>query len=140
MQPSLTHPSVGRRRPFGVVVLTALQVFRAMEAVAFFALLGDPAARLQEIRSDPRIALLAVFSILTVASAVALWRLDRWGWVMTMLLVGTRLAFEIVSYWQGQYVGLDIGYARMAVDVIAVFYLNQRDVRVAFEGDATADA
>ena len=48
----------------------------------------------------------------------------RWGWVLTMLLVGLGLVFDLLQYLNGVPVPISL-----ALHVLAAFYLNQRSVR-----------
>jgi len=57
----------------------------------------------------------------------------RWGWVGAIVISGVSLAVCLGAWWAG-----DPLYPAMLVNVIAVFYLNQRDVRAVF-GELSPD-
>jgi uncharacterized membrane protein (DUF2068 family) len=63
----------------------------------------------------------------SIAVAAGLLANRRWGWVGAIVLSGVSLAFAIGAWWEG-----DPVYLNMAINVVAVFYLNQRDVRAIF--------
>lgn len=60
--------------------------------------------------------------------ALALFRRQKWAWLVAMSYQGLGLLAGLISYWRGQphYFGLLVG-------IILVFYLNQHDVRLAFQ-------
>jgi hypothetical protein len=51
-------------------------------------------------------------------------RSRRWAWVGAILMSGLGLAFAIGAWWDGH-----PQYLAMVINVVAVFYLNQREVR-----------
>ncbi len=59
---------------------------------------------------------------------VLLLRMRRLGWTITMLLAGTSLSAQIYLWWSGQ----SVTSIWLLVNVLTVFYLNQRQVREAF--------
>ena len=65
--------------------------------------------------------------LLTVVVAGFL-ALRRWAWIATMLLIGIALAHGIWLYRHGH-----PRYIHMVLNVVIVFYLNQRGVQEAFE-------
>jgi len=62
-----------------------------------------------------------------IAFGIGLLTGRRWGWVGAIVLSGISLAFAIGGWWDGH-----PAYTSMLINVIAVFYLNQRDVRAIF--------
>ena len=69
-----------------------------------------------------------LLGVATVVAAVGLLRLKRWAWILAMLIVGVGLAQDVWSYFaQGE-----ATYPSMFLEVLIVFYLNQRDVQRAF--------
>ena len=62
--------------------------------------------------------------VLTAASIVGLWRYRTWGWSLALILSGMILAIDLGWWMAGQ-----PRYPSMLLNVVAVFYLNQRDVR-----------
>ena len=132
---------VARRRPVPVTILAALQLVTALllgvSAVGLAvgstfasAMLGD-AATTGEVAGLEAATLAVIFGImaaLELIAAVALLRLSRLGWTLTMLLTGVSLATQILTFWStGEVLTLS-----MLLSVATVLYLNQRPVRVAF--------
>jgi len=120
-----------RKRPFGVLVLMVLQVVSILGMGLDIAVvqIGRPSLFFRVIQ-DPTLllALQLIFALYSVLVVVGLWRLKRWAWVLTMVQLGLSMAFELWFY------AIDTPiYHRMLIDVIMVFYLNQRDVQQAFE-------
>jgi hypothetical protein len=60
-------------------------------------------------------------------ASVGLWRLQRWAWSATMLWAGINMAQALYAYYVGE-----PQYSAMALSVVIVLYLNQRDVQLAF--------
>lgn len=121
-----------RRRTFGIVVLAGIHLLLA--ALAAMALVGirefqpgSGGALLLEALGDLA-PVASVISIIGVAIAVGLWRLDRWSWYAAMLWTGIGLAWQILLYLRA-----DPNYLYMVVYVVEAFYLNQRDVKRTFQ-------
>ena len=136
-----------RRRPAAVTILAAIQIVTAlMLAIIAAALMLDPAATLPVIGgvvlASDALAIAAVgvaavytaMAVLELAAAVALLRLRRLGWTLTMLLAGASLASSIATWWFSG----EVPTASMLLGVATVLYLNQRQVRAAFGIGATA--
>lgn len=118
------------RRPLGIAVIAIFLVLDAVFAVAQV-VTDSPFSTRTETLADvhewfPGLSL--AFAALRVVVAIGLWRGMRWAWVLTMLVLGIGLFVSLVVYWLG-----DPAYARMAIDVVAAFYLNQGDVRHFFQ-------
>ncbi|MFL5727155.1 MAG: hypothetical protein ACJ765_15545 [Chloroflexota bacterium] len=136
-----------RRRPLGVFVVAAVEIVRA--ALIFtqtFALSLFPNADVLRIAAQvpeapPGGVAFALtrgvaigMALASILAAVGLLSGRRWGWVGAIILSGLSLAFSIGAWWDGH-----AGYLSMLINIIAVFYLNQRDVRAVFESpDAAA--
>jgi hypothetical protein len=80
-------------------------------------------------------AAVSLLGLLGIVIAIGLWRLQRWAWVATMLWFGFTMAEALITYRAGE-----SQYGIMVLSIITVFYLNQRDVRLAFRAPATSDA
>lgn len=125
------------RRPFGVTVVALMQGIASPTAGISLFLADTPLgiSRAYERTSD----LAAwVLSAIGIVIAIGLWRLTRWAWVCTMIWFGFTMAGSLLAYRQGQ-----APYWLMVISIITVFYLNQRDVQLAFrhrrpDGDARA--
>ena len=131
-----------RRRPAAVTILAAIQVFTALPlAMIAVALLLDPAATLSivggvALPGDALVveaavvaAAYAAMAVLEVVAAVALLRLRRLGWTLAMLLAGASLASSIATWW---FTG-EVPTVSMLLGVATALYLNQRQVRAAFD-------
>jgi uncharacterized membrane protein (DUF2068 family) len=128
------------RRPLGVLVVVAVQFVRAV--LVLFQILDirlTPELSLFHIADqvpEPTpgtiaFAIARVIAVAIIVSSVAfgigLLTGRRWGWVGAIVLSGISLAFAIGGWWDGH-----PAYTSMLINVIAVFYLNQRDVRAIF--------
>jgi uncharacterized membrane protein YphA (DoxX/SURF4 family) len=128
--------------PLGVIVVVSLTALRCLTIVAGLAEFeGGPIAQwlretspLPEFRPDSDLELFArgVLIGLLVASVlvvIGLLARRRWAWVLAIISSGVILAIDIGWWWSG-----DPRYGSMFFNIIAVFYLNQRDVRLALRG------
>jgi hypothetical protein len=133
-------PLPSRQRPLGLFILMALSVGRILiEAVALIAPQGN--AVLDWIGSGSNVpvfdpgspvwlvgrGVIVAMLLLTAASVVGLWRYRNWGWSLALMLSGLILAVDIGWWVAGQ-----PRYPGMFLNMVAVFYLNQRDVRAIF--------
>jgi len=80
---------------------------------------------------NPELARFLFLAIISVQSLiiVGLWQLRRWAWVLIMVQVGLSMLSDLYGYFYGDY-----SFLSMIIDVIIVFYLNQREVQRAFSG------
>ncbi len=114
--------------------MAVIAVFLVLDAVVAFAtLIADSplmtrTSTLLEINEAMPAVVFAV-AVLRLVAAVGLWLGWRRAWPLTMLLVGTGLLFSLYLYALG-----DPPYARLAIDIVIAFYLNQGIVRDYFEG------
>jgi uncharacterized membrane protein (DUF2068 family) len=122
------HP---RKRPFGLVIIIALQLISAVSLVVdiFFASTHlSFAAFLENLQVTvlpfPG-TLLLVYQLVVIAG---LWFLRRWAWFLLMIQLGLSMGFQLFLYFEGRPL-----YIYMLISVITVLYLNQRDVQHAFE-------
>lgn len=143
--PGASPDMPARRRPFPVVILAGIQLFNALFyglATAFVLLspgsgrdlldlLERAGLRTGALEGSADSAFILLFAGLTAAYlliAVALLQMRRMGWTATMLVTGAALAIQIYIWWaRGELVAVS-----MLLNVVAVFYLNQRQVRDAF--------
>lgn len=125
-------------RPFGVTAIVILLVASAVVSV------GSGLLTLQSIMSgspvsvealpQPAIVLFGALALTVLegaadmVAAIGLLKLRRWAWVLVMLLVGYGMADNLWRYFSGG----GAAYTEMLLDVVIVFYLNQRDVQRAF--------
>jgi hypothetical protein len=123
------------RRPFGIYVIIVLQLLHVVTVMldVFRVQFGLPSLLLPEYGGAGATMVNYAVAALLLVTAVGLWLLKRWAWVVTMLTTGFGLALGLVRYWQGVPI-----YGSMAINVLIVLYLNQRAVRRAFEGPRAA--
>jgi len=137
-----------RRRPFGVIVVALLQLGTII--VAFSSYLWDAnlpweggLAELLAEHSWARVAIL-LFGVLVVLAAAGMWRLQRWGWALMILLVAMSLVLDLSMWYRAGEADRHLAlYLRMVLDIVSAFYLNSSAVQVAFRGrqaDASAPA
>ena len=120
-----------RKRPFGVIAIIALQLISVAGATLDMYLAYTGAtdvlfAQTVQTGGIPTFNVVAI--ILGLVISFGLWQLKRWAWFLVMIQLGLSMAGGLWLYTQGTPY-----YYDMIVDVIAVFYLNQRDVQQAFE-------
>jgi hypothetical protein len=72
--------------------------------------------------------LLFAMLVVSVLCIVGLSRRYQWGWTLSIVTAGVILALNI-GWWAGG----EPRYASMLVNALAVFYLNQRDLRTVFQ-------
>ncbi len=128
--------------PLGVIVVILITGLRCVTIVAGLVNIqgGDVADWLRGVSPLPeftpesdlgvlfRVVLvgLLIASILVVIGLLAR---RGWAWVLAIVSSGVILAIDLGWWWAGE-----PRYGSMLLNVIAVFYLNQRDVRVALRG------
>src|SRR5690606_3564647 len=66
---------------------------------------------------------------LQLVLAFGLWYLRRWAWTLYMMRLGMSMIINLQAHFAG---AADVNYIYMAMDVMIVFYLNQREVQRAF--------
>jgi len=117
-----------KRRPLGIWIIVAMQVLLAVGLLAGVVTNTDVLSSTPDraLASDTRVAYLA-WAIMTLAFAFWLWRLDRRGWVLTMVLTGVSLAANLAEWWSG-----DPHFSRMVLPAVTAFYLNSAPVRDLF--------
>ncbi len=126
-----------QKRPFGVsVIIFMLVLYVLVFAIALFASFdvdlsdGELILWILSIK-DPWIIRTIFFSIMLIVASIAagLWRYQRWAWVLVMILSGASMAADLFGYFEG-----NPSYLTMFINVIIVFYLNQREVQRVFSG------
>ena len=138
-------PAPDGRRPLGVIVIALVQFGRAALIATqllefnpfpdqdwFHAAvqLPEPAVGTVAFAVSRIIGVGLLAASLIVGLGVL--RSRRWAWIGAILMSGLGLAFAIGSWWDGH-----PQYLAMAINVVAVFYLNQRDVRLALRGGSS---
>ena len=78
--------------------------------------------------ADVLVFINVVIIFVVVFTAVGLWFRQRGAWVSAMVLIGIGLVYNIWNYLEGTPL-----FANMLINVLAVFYLNERSVQAYFE-------
>ncbi len=124
------------KRPFGVSIIVILLIANAMlmAAIVYLSLTPeniDLAKQIQNITHNHELSIVLMLNIFVQMIIVAgLWRLQRWAWLLLMLYIGLSLISDMWAYYHLQ----DLRAISMIIDVIIVFYINQREVKKAFSG------
>ena len=124
-------PSRKRRRPFGIYAVILLTLInQLLTLLTYLDILPLYISALFPVGSGNRLAdTYHIFNaFLALLVVVGLWRLKRWAWVLTMIIVGIDLATGLWKYMHAM-----PDYLDMLINVITVFYLNQGEVQAAFE-------
>jgi hypothetical protein len=136
----------GSRYPLGVIVLIVITVVRCVSIVAgLLNIHGSdfadwlrassplpefPPGSDQEVVAGIALVGLLIASIVAVIGLLAR---RHWAWSLAIVSSGLILAIDLGWWYSGE-----ARYASMLANVIAVFYLNQRDVRAALRGETPA--
>lgn len=122
-----------RRRPFGVSAIATIQILSALvwgvftvtgrlDSNVFLGSFGYYEA------AGPALALVGLLI------SYGMFTLKRQAWVLTMLWAGLNLIISLLNYWRGEPI-----YLTMLYSVVVVYYLNQREVRAAFQVPLSKD-
>ena len=115
------------RWPFGILVITVLRTFDAVTLVAIaLGVRGLPVNGLAIFANSPELTMTLglLLAAAIIVGLVGLLAYQRWGWVLTMILVGLGLAHELYRVFIGQ-----PDHLGLLLLVVSAFYLNQRSVR-----------
>jgi len=140
MQPEVQYARP--RYPLGVLVVILVNALRCVTIVATLVNVrsegilgwiksGSPIPEFRpgsdaEVIARILLAGLLATSLLVIVGLVAR---RRWAWVLAIVTSGLILAIDLGWWWSG-----DARYGAMFLNVIAVFYLNQREVRTSLRG------
>lgn len=122
-----------RRRPFGVTVIAVVFVANMVAAVLQTDFLETSLPRFVDDAGQFDLARLIV-SIVGVLMAIGLWRLQPLAWATTMVWAGITMVTSLLAYYRGE-----PQFVTMALAVVAVFYLNSREVQGAFHPEMLAE-
>lgn len=121
-----------RKRPFGVMIIIIINLLTAILIVTTFAFNTEIPPALyptfERIFGDTDVVRIVLVAGQLVIIA-GLWFLKRWAWVVLMIRLGMSMFFNLREHFWGS---PDVDYLLMLMDVIAVFYMNQREVQRAF--------
>jgi hypothetical protein len=140
------EPRSPSRYPLGVVVVMIVAALRSVTIVATFIGLQNDSAVLDWLvgsspvpsldpTSDLGLIARAILIGILVASllgVVGLLAHRRWAWVLAIVTSGFILALDLGWWFSGRPL-----YGSMLLNVIAVFYLNQPDVRISLSSGRT---
>lgn len=117
------------RLPFGIKAIIGLKI---LGLVSILFAVGLSGLQLTDPELDPIVIYMVIVismlvGLLDLIAIIGLWRMARWAWTLTMLTIGISLASMLYRYSQE-----DPLYLNMALNVLMVFYLNQRDVQGVF--------
>jgi hypothetical protein len=126
------------RLPFTLYVLAGLMLFKAVVLVAVVA--GATLETLRPIlglttgpgltaifRDIPAVEpFVLAFSALLILSVIGMLSRRRTGWLLAMVITGLFVAIDIYGYLNSS-----ANHLWMVLNIVTVFYLNQRDVREA---------
>lgn len=135
--PSTLKPA-RQRLPFTLYVLAGLMLFKAVIIVAVVG--GASIASMRPIlglTTGPELTrifdenpaagpLVLAFAGLLVVSVIGMLSRRRTGWLLAMVITGLFVAIDIYGYLNSS-----ANHLWMLLNIITVFYLNQRDVREA---------
>jgi uncharacterized membrane protein len=137
------------RRPFGLNAIIVLQALTVLVSGAILALVGYAfwMSSTTGLSMDAIIdggvgvydvALLIFTFLVNLLCAVGLWRRQRWAWLLTMLQLGFFMIEDLYSHFTGA-PREDYTWS-MLLNVLMVFYLNQRDVQAVFTRKSQGDS
>src|SRR4051812_47827890 len=130
------------RYPLGIIIIVVLTVLRCVTLVAALVDLhgtaftdwvrsGSPLPQPppgSEFEIIARILMVGLL-IASVLVVIGLLAQKEWAWVLAIVSSGLILAIDLGWWWSGE-----ARYGSMLINSVAVFYLNQRDVRAALRG------
>jgi hypothetical protein len=121
-----------RRRPLGIWMIVILEITNGV--IWLLDLLTGTTLqdeRLRDVVADGDVVRGTVlfWASLIILAAVLLWRLNRRGWVLMMLLVGVSLMSNLAIWWQTPD---RTNWGSMFLSILTVFYLNSASVRGLF--------
>lgn len=133
-------------RPRSVTILGILHILQSLSLLAFGIyqvarhgwLIGEVEIGLLRVIPFPMLesmangAISVVFGVVSFFIAIALLRLRSWAWVAAMAIQGFGLFAALIGYLRARpnYVGMVFG-------IFLVFYLNQREIQLAFRSRQT---
>ena len=131
------RPAAGKR-PVTLKVLAGLLLAKAVVAGAlavgwrlddgrFISTLGLPNLLASAGNATAVTAVFVVAGVLLALAAIGLLAGRRSGWLLAMVLTGIFIAADIITFGTGT-----AHHFWMLLNIVTVFYLNQRDVRETF--------
>lgn len=129
-------PTKRRRHPFALLVLVGIMLFKSalilLVTLGSFALKDMAVLRFFRVEAIATAATatyltgvgLLLLGLLLLGSALGLLAYRRLGWLLAMVTTGVFILFDIIGFMTGS-----ANYFWMALNIVTVFYLNQREVR-----------
>jgi hypothetical protein len=136
MTPMSTPYPARRRRPFTLIALVSLMLLKAalllgvaagvtMDGTGDIVRLLSLEGFADMIRTEPAaVAFTLVVAGLLTLAALGVLALQRTGWLLAMVLTGVFVGIDILGFLNN-----GANHLWMALNIVTVFYLNQRDVR-----------
>ena len=121
-----------RKRPFGVTIIVLLQLLGALGLALNVAVLriGGVSDLTRRVTGGSDFVVLSdIFILSGVVIAFGLWRLKHWAWLLIMVRLGLGMISDLLALGAAS----NLVYFSMLINVVTVFYLNQREVRQTFE-------
>lgn len=113
--------------PVGVLIVAVLRILDAVALAAIgLGIRGLPTQGLPLLDGSPILtqSVNIVLAVATIVGVAGLLAFRRWGWVLSMVLVGVGLLGELIRVAIGQ-----PDHLGLLLLVVSAFYLNQRSVR-----------
>lgn len=115
------------RWPFGLLVVAVLRIANAVWLLQVgLSGVGSPRVGVPILIGDATVTRAAdvTLAVLTIVGVIGLLLLQRWGWVLTVVLVGVGLLGDLIR------VGIGApDYLSLLFMVVSAFYLNGRAIR-----------
>lgn len=114
--------------PFGLIAVVLLRLVNAIALIAVaLEIHGLPLGGVPLLAGDATItrAIDLFLGLAVLVGIVGLLLFKRWGWVLTMVLVGLSLGGDLIRIYIGE-----PDWLALFLHVLAAFYLNGRAVRV----------
>jgi hydrogenase/urease accessory protein HupE len=109
-----------------VAAIAVIQVISSVSAIAgwwasdpFDTGVDDPAVYLNSLS--------VIVAVIGLIVAVGLLLVVRWAWPLALFVLSVQLSVGLWAYYQDH-----PNFVTMALSVVAIFYLNSRDVRGSF--------
>lgn len=121
----------------GLMVLKALLLFGVIAGATMTTLRAALGVEMNwllvALRDAPgATAMLVLLAALLLASAIGMTLRRRTGWLLAMVLTGLFVASDIYGFLNGTASNGTVSDVWTLLNIVTVFYLNQRDVRDAF--------
>jgi hypothetical protein len=122
-----------RRRPFGVTVIALVYLANAVVSAWRANLLELRTWRFIDEVGSLDLVQFGV-AIVGLALGIGLWQLRPWAWIAAMLWAGVTMVTALLAYYRGE-----PQFTSMFLSVVAVFYLNSREVQGLFHPDLVSE-